>query len=110
MQFLRTSPYLRDMKRIGATAAEMERIEAAIATNPAAGAVVPGLGGIRKLRFGFGGRGKRGGGRVVYALILRGEVVALLRADAKNEADDLTPDERRRVLALLKEIEGDGGS
>lgn len=63
----------------------------------------PGLGGIRKLRVAFGGRGKRGGGRMIYALLLAGGPVALLRAYSKNEAADLTAEERRQ--ALVKEIE-----
>jgi mRNA-degrading endonuclease RelE of RelBE toxin-antitoxin system len=37
-----------------------------IATNPEAGAVVPGSGGLRKIRWGQAGRGKRGGVRVIY--------------------------------------------
>jgi hypothetical protein len=37
-----------------------------IARNPTIGVIVPGSGGLRKLRIGIEGRGKRGGGRVVY--------------------------------------------
>jgi len=37
-----------------------------IAGNPDAGDVVPGSGGVRKVRWGSAGRGKRGGVRVVY--------------------------------------------
>ena len=40
-----------------------------------AGDVIPGSGGVRKLRWGVGGRGKRGGIRVIYFLRLRqGEI------------------------------------
>lgn len=105
MQFLRTRRYLKDAKHLRLTTAELESIEDMIASRPTAGDVIPGLHGLRKLRFAFGGRGKRGGGRVIYALLLTGNLVALLRAYAKNEASDLTPDERRQVLALLREIE-----
>ena len=37
-----------------------------LAENPLAGDEVPGTGGVRKLRFGASGRGKRGGARVIY--------------------------------------------
>lgn len=37
-----------------------------LAYNPAAGDLIPGAGGVRKLRWGLEGRGKRGGARVVY--------------------------------------------
>jgi hypothetical protein len=35
-------------------------------TTPRAGDLIPGTGGVRKLRWGLEGRGKRGGARVVY--------------------------------------------
>ncbi|HET9680024.1 MAG TPA: transcriptional regulator [Gammaproteobacteria bacterium] len=37
-----------------------------IATNPAAGDVIPGSGGCRKVRWKMPGMGKRGGARVIY--------------------------------------------
>ena len=37
-----------------------------LAENPLAGDESPGTGGVRKVRFGAFGRGKRGGARVVY--------------------------------------------
>ena len=38
-----------------------------LARNPLAGAVIPGAGGVRKLRWASERRGKRGGARVVYS-------------------------------------------
>jgi hypothetical protein len=37
-----------------------------VATRPAEGVVIPGSGGVRKLRWGLEGRGKRGGARIIY--------------------------------------------
>jgi len=37
-----------------------------LARNPLAGGLIPGTGGVRKLRWGLEGRGKRGGARVIY--------------------------------------------
>ena len=37
-----------------------------LAYHPTAGVVIPGTGGVRKLRWGLEGRGKRGGARVIY--------------------------------------------
>jgi hypothetical protein len=67
MKIVRTRRYLKDMKRIGATAIDMASLEQEIAANPTAGDVIQGLGGIRKIRFGIGNRGKRGGGRAIYS-------------------------------------------
>jgi hypothetical protein len=48
MKIVQTRRYLKDMKRIGASASEITTLEATIATNPAAGDVIPGLAGLRK--------------------------------------------------------------
>ncbi len=73
MKVVRTRRYLKDMKRIGASAADMMAVEQAIASNPAAGDVIQGLGGIRKIRFRLGSRGKSGGGRAIYFLMISEE-------------------------------------
>ena len=48
---------------------DAERVEFIdwIADNPMAGDVIPSTGGLRKVRWGRAGMGKRGGARVIYA-------------------------------------------
>ena len=46
-------------------------LQQALLADPEAGAVIPGSGGVRKLRWGVAGRGKRGGIRVIYFLRAR---------------------------------------
>ena len=58
MKIVRTNRYTKDVKRIGASDADISRLEMEIAATPQAGAVIPGLGGLRKLRFAIGNRGK----------------------------------------------------
>jgi len=69
---------------------------------PEAGRVIPGTGGLRKLRWGASGRGKRGGARVVYFWHPKSQCVLMLFAYSKNERSDLTPGQRR---ALRKVVE-----
>ena len=45
---------------------EYRRLQPELVKNPEAGPVIPGSGGVRKLRWAARGRGKRGGYRVVY--------------------------------------------
>jgi hypothetical protein len=78
--------------------AEREAIIDQLAAVPTSGDLIPGSGGLRKMRIALEGRGKRGGGRVVYWFHSDQMPVVLLFAFAKNEASDLSPDQAR-VLA-----------
>lgn len=73
--------------------------------NSEAGDVIPGSGGVRKLRWGVAGRGKRGGLRVIYFLRLRNEEIWMLTLYAKNVADNIPAN----VLKKIKEeIDAEG--
>lgn len=104
MQIVRTKRYLKDMRRLGVSAADMLKLETAIATNPRAGDVIPELMGLRKLRFGYAGRGKRGGGRAIYFLMMADDTAVMVFAYGKSDQEDLTPDQRRAALDLIKEM------
>ena len=105
MEIVRTNRYLKDLKRLNASKSDINALESMIAQSPLSGDVIPGLRGLRKIRFAFGGRGKRGGGRAIYFLRISEELVIMLNAYAKNEQEDLTSDQKKLALALLKEFE-----
>jgi hypothetical protein len=75
-----------------------------VAHNPEAGAVIPGTGGVRKLRWARSGSGKRGGARVVYFYYRPDCPLYLLLAYAKAQASDLTTDEKQAVAAFAATI------
>ena len=78
-------------------------LQQALIANPEAGAVVPGSGGIRKLRWGVAGRGKRGGIRVIYFLRTRRGQIWMLTLYPKNVAENIPA----HVLKQIKdEIDG----
>lgn len=81
---------------------EYSALQWALAMRPQAGKVVPGSGGIRKLRWAGKGHGKRGGLRVIYYWRDRQGEIWLLTIYAKNEAEDLP---LHVLKALRKEIE-----
>lgn len=83
---------------------EYRQFQADLAANPETGDVIPGLGGLRKVRLALPGRGKRGGARVLYLLFMRVETVFLLYVFAKGEFEDLPPDKRRVIRKLVEEI------
>ena len=63
------------------------------------GEVVPGSGGVRKVRWGMAGRGKRGGVRVIYFNRLSAGEIWLLVLYAKSEAENIPA----HVLRQIKE-------
>lgn len=75
-----------------------------VAHHPEAGDVMPGTGGVRKLRWGKTGSGKRGGARVIYFFYRADCPLYLLLAYAKAQVTDLTPDEKKAVAALAASI------
>ena len=57
--------YIREVEK-HLSAIERQDILSYLAAHPKAGDLIEGSGGIRKLRWGKGGRGKSGGVRIVY--------------------------------------------
>jgi hypothetical protein len=98
-----TPPYLTDAERIF-TAEERAAIVDMVAFDPTCGVVVPESGGVRKVRFGFGGRGKSGGARIVYLFGGIDVPVFLLAAFAKNEKSDLSAKERAAFGRSVREM------
>jgi hypothetical protein len=68
------------------------------------GVVVPGSGGVRKVRFGFGGRGKSGGARIIYLFGGEDLPVFVLAAFAKNEKADLSVSERNALGRMVRDM------
>jgi hypothetical protein len=83
---------------------EYALLQFSLILNPLQGSVIPGTGGIRKLRWAASGRGKRGGARVIYFAALSQEQILMLYIYSKNEQGDLS-DAQRRVLRAIVEAE-----
>jgi hypothetical protein len=79
---------------------EREEFVSYIARNPDAGDVVPETGGVRKVRWGRAGAGKRGGARVIYFYHDDTRPLYLLLVYAKARKEDLSADEKRAVRKL----------
>jgi hypothetical protein len=67
--------------------------------DPEAGDLVPGGGGIRKLRWRDSqrGKGKRGGLRIIYYLFLSDEEIWLIALYGKGDIRDLTNSQKEQM-------------
>lgn len=87
---------------------QIRSLELMLATNPEAGAVIPGTDGVRKVRIALAGRGKSGGARVIYYAHLARERIYLFFIYAKNERENLTEDQKRAARKAVKAIQEGG--
>ena len=65
MEIIETSIFIRGLKST-LTAESYRELQNALLINPKLGKIIPGSGGLRKVRWGTYGKGKRGGSRVIY--------------------------------------------
>ena len=84
------------------TAEERDAVIDLVAYEPACGDLIPGTGGLRKIRVGRGGMGKRGGARVIYFFHDPEMPILLVAVYAKNEKSDLSAGEKKEFATLLK--------
>jgi len=78
-------------------------LQAFLAHSPTAGDLIQGTGGFRKIRWSDPRRakGKRGGLRVIYYFFDGDGLIWLLTIYGKDEADDLTPDQRKQLREAI---------
>src|ERR1700722_14792310 len=98
-----TPPYLADAERLFSED-ERTAIIDTVSADPQCGVVIPGTGGVRKVRVAASGRVKRGGARVIYLFGGDDVPVFLLAVFAKNEKSDLSPAERNKLARFTAEL------
>jgi hypothetical protein len=84
---------------------EYAALQQSLIVHPELGDVIPGSGGVRKLRWGVAGRGKRGGLRAIYFLRLRQGEIWMLTLYAKNVTDNIPA---KVLKKIKKEIDAEG--
>lgn len=73
-----------------------------LAADPESGRLIPGTGGLRKMRWKAPGRGKRGGVRVIYYWSAGDDTILLLMLFAKNERTRLTNEQKAALRAIVE--------
>jgi hypothetical protein len=83
---------------------DIQALQNELLENPERGDLIPGSGGVRKMRWAFGTKGKRGGARVIYHYAVTKQKIWLLFAYTKNVKLNLSAAELKGLKALVKEL------
>jgi mRNA-degrading endonuclease RelE of RelBE toxin-antitoxin system len=102
VHFVETPVFTRQVEDLLGDA-EYRALQLALFLRPEQGSLVPGTGGLRKLRWKTSGQGKRGGLRVIYYWDVKRSVIYMLLAYPKNRQEDLTPEQKRILTQLVRE-------
>ncbi len=102
MLFVETRVFTRELQ--GTMSEDDYRaLQSALLLRPGAGDIIPAGGGLRKLRWGSAGTGKRGGLRVIYYWHKTEGCIYMLLIYRKSRQDDLTQEQLRILRKLVKE-------
>ena len=106
LTLIQLSPFAAKWSKLGLTDDDLRSLEGLLIANPLAGAIIPGTGGLRKIRFAppRWHSGKRGASRVIYAFIIEGEAVYLFTLYGKNEQSDLSQAEKKVFGQVLDRL------
>lgn len=101
MIFVELTPF-HEFRRAHWSDDELRALQNDLLERPDSGPLIPGAGGLRKLRWALKGRGKRGGARVIYYWIGAADRIYLVFAYAKNEQENLTNEQTRQLAKLIE--------
>ena len=98
-----TQQFRRKVKQL-LSESDQDELISYLSAHPDAGILIKGTGGIRKLRWARGGRGKSGGVRVIYYFHSLGMPLYLLTLFGKNEQTNISAKEKGALSRMVKEL------
>lgn len=99
MVFIETPVFTRQVQEL-LSDEDYGEFQQYLAANPEAGPLIPGTGGLRKVRWAVPGGGKSGGVRVIYFYVVAASQIRLLVIYSKGVKDNLTEKEKRVLREL----------
>jgi hypothetical protein len=103
MIFVELTPFAAFRERVWSDE-DFAELQEFLSLAPAAGVLIPGSGGLRKVRWLAQQRGKRGGARVIYYWSARANCIYLVHGYTKSSRDDLTKRELITLRGLLRDL------
>jgi hypothetical protein len=102
MEFIETPIFTKEV-RDHLSLEEYRGLQLALVLRPEQGSVIPGSGGLRKVRWRAKGKGKSGGVRVIYYWITEEDQIYMLMLYGKSDQADLTSAQARTLRKLVRE-------
>ena len=106
LTFAQIAPFVAEWRRLKLTDEDLQALESLVSRNPAAGVLMPGTGGLRKIRFAPPSwrRGKSGSTRVCYVLFAEIAHCYLISIFAKNDKANLSAADKKRLRQWIDEV------
>lgn len=106
-RFIHFDGFTSDWNGLGLDDEDLSCLQIQIMLAPQQGRVIPGTGGVRKMRFGplSWHRGKRGAVRVLYSVFPDFSVAVLAAAYSKGKCEDFAAGDRRKLKMVIKEVQ-----
>ena len=102
MVIVETSVFTKQVQRL-LSDEEYKQLQSDLVVRPEMGSIIPQSGGIRKVRWGYRGQGKRGGVRVIYYWAVSQERLLMLMIYPKNVQDNLSPVQLKTLRQLVED-------
>lgn len=105
--FIETPIFTAKWRELGLSDDDLKNLQKVLLDNPKLGNTISHTGGLRKIRIPLANKskGKRGGARVIYIDIDVKETIYFINVYSKDEKEDLTPDEKKALKAVVKILE-----
>ncbi len=101
MNILATKTFMQNIEGV-LDDLEFWKLQDYVCELPECGKLIPHASGLRKLRWGAGGKGKRGGLRVIYYYKV-GDTILFVSAYRKSKQEDLTPKQLKMLVKLIED-------
>ncbi|MBQ3337327.1 MAG: type II toxin-antitoxin system RelE/ParE family toxin [Selenomonadaceae bacterium] len=104
-EFIHGRKFDEQWQSLGLTDDDLKNLQRILLENPKIGSVIRGTGRLRKMRYGYGNRGKSHCARVCYVDFEIHEKIFLVMVFAKNEMENLSQAERNSIKQLIERLE-----
>jgi hypothetical protein len=103
MEFIEATAFTKHVYRY-LSEDEFLGLQSFLLEHPEAGKVVPGSGGVRKIRWAIAGKGKSGGVRVIYYFKRQEGEIWLLTIYSKNEIENIPSHILRQIAKEIQNV------